>query len=156
MKNIFNKSLVKFLFVFAVLLISSHICSAAVVVTVSASPASVVTGNTSYISWVATGTTYCSESGGRGGHGATGGFWSGALTTNTTFTVTCVGTTVACYDGIYQSTDSVHPNGGNITYTLGSGLSNTINYIYKYNPVKIEYKTGTSITKLAVSTVTCP
>ena len=94
MKKIFNKSILKFLFIFGIIFISANICNAtAVSVTVYADPTNVSYGGGSTISWISSGATACSESGGRGGNGTTGSFYVTGLTATTTFTVTCSGYT---------------------------------------------------------------
>jgi hypothetical protein len=59
-------------------------------VTVSASPASIAIGATSVVTWSSTNSTSCASSGG-GGTGTTGSFTTPALTTTTSYTVTCAG-----------------------------------------------------------------
>ena len=59
-------------------------------VSVSASPSSIAYGATSVIAWSSTDSTSCTSSGG-GGTGITGSFTTPALTTTTTYTVSCTG-----------------------------------------------------------------
>jgi hypothetical protein len=67
---------------------------AAATVTVNASPSTVTSGNTSTISWTSTGAVSCTATGGSAGWAgakAVSGSWvSGSLSSNTTFTMTCV------------------------------------------------------------------
>jgi hypothetical protein len=91
MQKIFNKSFLKILFTLVFMFIGANICSAAITVTVTASPSTVTYGAGSQISWTSSGATSCSESGGRGGSGTTGSFYVSNLYASTTFNVTCVG-----------------------------------------------------------------
>jgi hypothetical protein len=60
------------------------------VVTLSATPSSIVNGATSTLNWTSTNSTSCSSSGG-GGTGTSGSFTTPPLSTTTTYTVTCTG-----------------------------------------------------------------
>ncbi len=60
------------------------------VVTLTASPSSIVYGATSILNWSSTNTTSCASSGG-GGTGASGTFTTPSLTATTIYTVTCTG-----------------------------------------------------------------
>lgn len=60
------------------------------VVTFTATPASIVNGGRSTISWTSTNSTHCVSSGGGGGD-TSGTFITPALTTNTTYSVICTG-----------------------------------------------------------------
>ena len=59
-------------------------------VTLSAAPSSILSGQTTIVTWSSTSSTSCTSSGG-GGTGASGSFTTPALTGNTTYTVTCTG-----------------------------------------------------------------
>jgi len=160
MQKIFNKSFLKILFVFSLIFISANMCHAAITVNVTADSQSIISGRTTIIRWNSSGATSCTPPAGyeSAGTGTSGSFTTNVLTATTTFSVTCVSsvpTTIACYDGFYELGDTVHPNGGSITYTLASGYQDTINGVFSGYPISIEYKTGTPITKIGMGTVAC-
>jgi hypothetical protein len=67
-------------------------CSAVPCATLSASPTTIVSGETSTLTWSSTNSTSCTASGGWTGTEATSGSLSVSPTTTTTYTLTCVGT----------------------------------------------------------------
>ncbi len=71
--------------------------SPATVVSTTASPYAtphiITSGSSSVITWSSANSTSCASSNNLGGTGTTGSFQTGPLTTNTTYTITCVGPT---------------------------------------------------------------
>ncbi len=124
MKKIFNKSLVKILFVFGIAFISANICSAAVAVTVTAYPSAVSYGGGTQISWTSSGASTCFEAGGRGGSGPTGSFYVSNLYATTTFSVTCSGAsspTYYYYKLQHCTSSNVFETGPFVSGTYGTG-----------------------------------
>ena len=95
-------------------------------VSLNASPPSVVSGGTSTLTWSSTDATSCAASGGWSGTVAVSGSQStGAITTPTSFTLTCTGPGGSASQSATVSLSAGSPTGGSVSrpsYNTGNGF----------------------------------
>ena len=124
-------------------------------VTVMASPAFIVTGKSSIISWISTKTTVCNAGTGNG-TGTTGSFKTGALSKSMSYTVTCTGANGSKSSGNTSVTiidPVVNNNGAN---NGGSGTKSNFPLVkVTAKPTSIKIGESSTISWTATKSVSC-